>query len=67
MIMGDIELSPQLGVDCHNDVQKHCSDLPKNQEGAVINCLMALAPLVFYFLSPSYFTRCVTSRHEVRV
>ena len=45
--MGDIELSPQLGVDCHNDVQNHCSDAPKNQEGAVINCLLALAPLVF--------------------
>ena len=45
--MGDIELSPQLGVDCHNDVQNHCSDAPKNQEGAVITCLLALAPLVF--------------------
>ena len=48
MIMGDIELSPQLGVDCHNDVQNHCSDAPKNQEGAVINCLLALAPLVIH-------------------
>ena len=51
MIMGDIELSPQLGVDCHNDVQNHCSDAPKNQEGAVINCLLALAPLVFITVS----------------
>ena len=51
MIMGDIELSPKLGVDCHNDVQKHCANLPKNKEGAVINCLLALAPLVISLIS----------------
>ena len=42
--MGDIELSPQLGVDCHDDVARHCSTVPANTEGGIINCLIALVP-----------------------
>ena len=45
-IMGDIELTPSLGLACHTDVNTQCAAVPKNLEGGVINCLMQLASLV---------------------
>ena len=43
MIMGDLELTPSLAMNCHDDAEKHCGDIPNSVEGGVIDCLMNLA------------------------
>ena len=42
MIMGDIELTPILGITCHDDVEKKCAHVRKDEEGGIVNCLIQL-------------------------
>ena len=41
--MGDLELTPSLAMNCHDDVEKQCSSVSNKVEGGVIDCLMNLA------------------------